>query len=164
MLAERSEVQVAIGNFGRTAFDLFGDGTYTSCRAADVQLRADWLEACLKEQLTSMTTAVPTNESDFRKRVIEADRLFQETRRFAKTLNNSGLAEKINRALIHRKTGLLIEHVAAPEVTSQDLQLVSGMLSAIQEFVRDSRSSGRRIGARRTSSFRSRRPRLGRNG
>jgi outer membrane protein OmpA-like peptidoglycan-associated protein len=40
--------------------------------------------------------------------------------------------------LIHRKTGLLIEHVAAAEVTSQDPQLVSGMLSAIQDFVRDS--------------------------
>ena len=40
--------------------------------------------------------------------------------------------------LIHRKTGLLIEHVAAPEVTAQDPQLVSGMLSAIQDFVRDS--------------------------
>src|SRR6202453_5201172 len=40
--------------------------------------------------------------------------------------------------LIHRKTGLPIEHVAAPEVTAQDPQLVSGMLSAIQDFVRDS--------------------------
>ena len=40
--------------------------------------------------------------------------------------------------LIHRKTGLLIEHVAAPEVTAQDPQLVSGMLTAIQDFVRDS--------------------------
>jgi outer membrane protein OmpA-like peptidoglycan-associated protein len=40
--------------------------------------------------------------------------------------------------LIHRKTGLLIEHVAAAEVTAQDPQLVSGMLSAIQDFVRDS--------------------------
>jgi outer membrane protein OmpA-like peptidoglycan-associated protein len=40
--------------------------------------------------------------------------------------------------LIHRKTGLLIEHVAATEVTAQDPQLVSGMLSAIQDFVRDS--------------------------
>ena len=40
--------------------------------------------------------------------------------------------------LIHRETGLLIEHVAAPEVTAQDPQLVSGMLTAIQDFVRDS--------------------------
>ena len=40
--------------------------------------------------------------------------------------------------LIHSKTGLLIEHVAAPEVTAQDPQLVSGMLTAIQDFVRDS--------------------------
>jgi outer membrane protein OmpA-like peptidoglycan-associated protein len=40
--------------------------------------------------------------------------------------------------LIHRKTGLLLEHVAAPEATAQDPQLVSGMLTAIQDFVRDS--------------------------
>src|ERR1700678_4097526 len=40
--------------------------------------------------------------------------------------------------LIHSKTGLLITHVAAPEVTAQDPQLVSGMLTAIQDFVRDS--------------------------
>jgi outer membrane protein OmpA-like peptidoglycan-associated protein len=40
--------------------------------------------------------------------------------------------------LIHRETGLLLEHVAAPEATAQDPQLVSGMLTAIQDFVRDS--------------------------
>jgi outer membrane protein OmpA-like peptidoglycan-associated protein len=40
--------------------------------------------------------------------------------------------------LIHRKTGLLLEHVAAPQVAAQDPQLVSGMLTAIQDFVRDS--------------------------
>ena len=40
--------------------------------------------------------------------------------------------------LIHSKTGLLIERVSAPEVTAQDPQLVSGMLTAIQDFVRDS--------------------------
>ncbi len=40
--------------------------------------------------------------------------------------------------LIHRKTGLLLEHVAAPQAAAQDPQLVSGMLTAIQDFVRDS--------------------------
>ena len=40
--------------------------------------------------------------------------------------------------LIHRKTGLLIAHVAADNATSQDPQLVSSMLSAIQDFVHDS--------------------------
>jgi OOP family OmpA-OmpF porin len=40
--------------------------------------------------------------------------------------------------LIHRKSGLLLEHVAAEAVTAQDPQLVSGMLTAIQDFVRDS--------------------------
>jgi outer membrane protein OmpA-like peptidoglycan-associated protein len=40
--------------------------------------------------------------------------------------------------LIHRHSGLLIVHVAAKEATSQDPQLVSSMLAAIQDFVRDS--------------------------
>jgi outer membrane protein OmpA-like peptidoglycan-associated protein len=40
--------------------------------------------------------------------------------------------------LIHRKTGLLLQHVVAPEVAMQDPDMVSGMLSAIQDFVRDS--------------------------
>ena len=40
--------------------------------------------------------------------------------------------------LIHRHTGLLIAHVAAENAISQDPQLVSSMLVAIQDFVRDS--------------------------
>jgi outer membrane protein OmpA-like peptidoglycan-associated protein len=40
--------------------------------------------------------------------------------------------------LIHKKTGLSLGHVAAPAVAMQDPSLVSGMLSAIQDFVRDS--------------------------
>lgn len=40
--------------------------------------------------------------------------------------------------LIHRKTGLLLSHVAREDATTQDPQMVSAMLSAIQDFVRDS--------------------------
>jgi hypothetical protein len=40
--------------------------------------------------------------------------------------------------LIHRHSGLLIAHAAAQDAASQDPQLVSSMLSAIQDFVRDS--------------------------
>ncbi|HUN61403.1 MAG TPA: OmpA family protein [Candidatus Sulfotelmatobacter sp.] len=40
--------------------------------------------------------------------------------------------------LIHKKTGLPIGHAVAPAVATQDPSLVSGMLSAIQDFVRDS--------------------------
>jgi outer membrane protein OmpA-like peptidoglycan-associated protein len=40
--------------------------------------------------------------------------------------------------LIHSHTGLLISHVAAEDAASQDPQLVSSMLTAIQDFVRDS--------------------------
>lgn len=45
--------------------------------------------------------------------------------------------------LIHRKTGLLLEHVAAPQAASQDPHMVSGMLTAIQDFVRDSFSQNK---------------------
>jgi hypothetical protein len=40
--------------------------------------------------------------------------------------------------LIHRDTGLLLQHVAAPGVKTQDPDMVSAMLTAIQDFVRDS--------------------------
>lgn len=40
--------------------------------------------------------------------------------------------------LIHKETGLLLRHVAAGEVAVQDTDMVSGMLTAIQDFVHDS--------------------------
>src|SRR5713101_938419 len=40
--------------------------------------------------------------------------------------------------LIHKKSGLLLLHAVAPAVAMQDPDMVSGMLSAIQDFVRDS--------------------------
>lgn len=40
--------------------------------------------------------------------------------------------------LIHKKTGLSLAHVVAPAVAMEDPSLVSGMLSAIQNFVHDS--------------------------
>jgi outer membrane protein OmpA-like peptidoglycan-associated protein len=40
--------------------------------------------------------------------------------------------------LTHRHTGLLIAHAATADATGQDPQLVSSMLAAIQDFVRDS--------------------------
>src|ERR1035438_7617157 len=40
--------------------------------------------------------------------------------------------------LIHRKTGLLLQHVAMDTAATKDPEMVSGMLTAIQDFVRDS--------------------------
>ncbi len=40
--------------------------------------------------------------------------------------------------LIHRESGLLLQHVSAEVETIQDEEVVSGMLTAIQDFVRDS--------------------------
>lgn len=43
--------------------------------------------------------------------------------------------------LIHRASGLLLEHVAASSSATKDPEMVSGMLTAIQDFVRDSVSA-----------------------
>ncbi|MBF2066378.1 MAG: OmpA family protein [Calothrix sp. C42_A2020_038] len=40
--------------------------------------------------------------------------------------------------LIHKHTGLVLNHVVAPQVAVQDPDLVSAMLTAIQDFVKDS--------------------------
>jgi OOP family OmpA-OmpF porin len=40
--------------------------------------------------------------------------------------------------LIHAETGLLLAHVTAPDLKVPDADLISGMLTAIQDFVRDS--------------------------
>jgi hypothetical protein len=40
--------------------------------------------------------------------------------------------------LIHRESGLLLQHIVAPSTQTQDADMVSGMLTAIQDFVRDS--------------------------
>lgn len=40
--------------------------------------------------------------------------------------------------VVHKKTSLLLLHAVGPDVTAKDADMVSGMLSAIQDFVRDS--------------------------
>lgn len=40
--------------------------------------------------------------------------------------------------LIHKETGLVLQHVVAPTVDAQDADLVSAMLTAIRDFVQDS--------------------------
>ncbi|MEM9088913.1 MAG: OmpA family protein [Cyanobacteria bacterium P01_F01_bin.53] len=40
--------------------------------------------------------------------------------------------------LIHRETGLVLQHIEAEAITTQDPDLVSAMLTAIQDFVNDS--------------------------
>ncbi|MDX6692823.1 MAG: hypothetical protein QOF02_426 [Blastocatellia bacterium] len=43
--------------------------------------------------------------------------------------------------LIHKETGLLLQHAMAANVAAQDADMVSGMLTAIQDFVQDSFST-----------------------
>jgi len=58
---------------------------------------------------------------------------------FAEIVLRHTLVYQVEHAfLIHRHTGLLIAHAAAENAASQDPQIVSSMLQAIQDFVRDS--------------------------
>ena len=56
--------------------------------------------------------------------------------------------------LIHRHTGLLIAHAASQDAKSQDPQIVSSMLAAIQDFVRDSFSENQGLDALRLGELR----------
>ena len=66
-----------------------------------------------------------------------------EAWRSGKSFGEVALARSLNYRveqvfLIHRETGLLLGHVAAGDGVVQDADLISGMLTAIQDFVRDS--------------------------
>jgi outer membrane protein OmpA-like peptidoglycan-associated protein len=54
--------------------------------------------------------------------------------------------------LIHRETGLLLAHAVAPDLAASDADLISGMLTAIRDFVADSFSSEREAGGLRRFS------------
>lgn len=58
---------------------------------------------------------------------------------FAEVILSQTLLYRVEQLfLIHKETGLLLHHVTAMAVVSQDADMVSGMLAAIQDFVRDS--------------------------
>ena len=58
---------------------------------------------------------------------------------FAEVVLKHSLVYRVEHVfLINRNSGLLISHLAAEDATSEDPQLISSMLSAIQDFVKDS--------------------------
>lgn len=54
--------------------------------------------------------------------------------------------------LIHRDTGLLLAHAALPELPADNADMISGMLTAIRDFVADSFSPEREVGGLRRFS------------
>jgi OOP family OmpA-OmpF porin len=64
---------------------------------------------------------------------------FSTGRPFAEIVLLNTLVYRVEQVfLIHKQTGLLLQHVTAPSVVAPDADLVSAMLTAIQDFVRDS--------------------------
>lgn len=59
--------------------------------------------------------------------------------RYADVVIKHALVYRVEQVfLIHAETGLLLAHVTAPDVAAPDADLISGMLTAIQDFVGDS--------------------------
>lgn len=58
---------------------------------------------------------------------------------FAEIVLLNSLSYRVEQVfLIHRPSGLLLQHVTLPSIHAQDADMVSGMLTAIQDFIRDS--------------------------
>jgi outer membrane protein OmpA-like peptidoglycan-associated protein len=58
---------------------------------------------------------------------------------FAEVVLSHSLVYRVEQVfLVHRATGLLLQDIAIDPASAQDSDLVSGMLTAIQDFVRDS--------------------------
>lgn len=69
---------------------------------------------------------------------------FRTGKPFAEIVLMHSLVYRVEQViLIHRQTGLVLHHLVAPEVATQDPAMVAGMLSAIQQFVKDSFESQR---------------------
>lgn len=63
----------------------------------------------------------------------------QTNRTFAEVVLAHSLVYRVEQVfLIHRKTGLLLQHLLLESAVIQDADMVSGMLTAIQDFVQDS--------------------------
>jgi OOP family OmpA-OmpF porin len=58
---------------------------------------------------------------------------------YAQVVISHALVYRVEQAfLIHAETGLLLSHATAPDLKVPDADLISGMMTAIQDFVRDS--------------------------
>lgn len=58
---------------------------------------------------------------------------------FAEVVLRHSLVYRVEQVfLVHRESGLLLQHLTAPSVAAQPPDMVAGMLTAIQDFARDS--------------------------
>ena len=74
-------------------------------------------------------------------------------RPFAQVVLRHALVYRVEQVfLVHADTGLLLAHAVAPDLAASDADLISGMLTAIRDFVADSFSPEREVGGLRRFS------------
>lgn len=60
-------------------------------------------------------------------------------RSFAEVVLSHTLLYRVEQVfLIHKDNGILLQHASAPNIVAQDADIISGMLTAIQDFAKDS--------------------------
>ena len=103
------------------------------------------INKAIAEALRELTRSIDTR---LRKQLNFRDRFSQSFARLrgvseAELILRDSLPYSIERVfLIHRETGLLLSHVSAESDARLEVSTISGMLTAIQDFVRDSFSGG----------------------
>jgi hypothetical protein len=99
----------------------------------------------ISESFRELTHSIDTR---LRQQLNFRDRLDQAMARLrgvsnAELILRGALPYSIERVfLVHRETGLLLSHISAQAEERRDMDTISGMLTAIQDFVRDSFSGG----------------------
>lgn len=99
----------------------------------------------ISEALRELTRNIDTR---LRQQLNFRDRLGQTRARLqgvseAEYLLRDALPYSVERVfLVHRHTGLLLSHIAVESAADTDMDTISGMLTAIQDFVRDSFNGG----------------------
>jgi hypothetical protein len=103
------------------------------------------INKAISEALRELTRSIDTR---LRQQLNFRDRLNQTLARLrgvseAELLLRDSLPYSIERVfLVHRETGLLLSHIEADTGSRGEMDTISGMLTAIQDFVRDSFSGG----------------------
>jgi OOP family OmpA-OmpF porin len=126
-------VEEAIGVSVRTHPDVLVDGLFPVMGPAIRKSIANTLAEMLES--LNQTLAIGFSKQGLKWR-LEA---WRTGKPFAQIVLLRTLLYRVEQVfLIHRETGLLLGHVSAPGAAVQDASMVSGMLTAIRDFVGDS--------------------------
>lgn len=136
-LALRLSIESAIRTSIRSNPRFFADILYPVMGPAIRKSIAEALRAMLESFNSSLETTFSWRSLKWRLEAIRTGRSFAEV-----VLLHTLVYRVEQLYLLHRESGLVLRHLSAEGAVAQDPDLVSGMLTAIQDFVHDSFGGG----------------------